>query len=176
MNATLHKAHSSSNKHTPALPLALVENGCLKTSRPSLGNVSTSLLTGWRAEDLVLTASKEVSWIPGRDIAWAGQGTNMSLFGLPEHHLEALEWFLPFLGMQLDILSTGSSLDIPQFWKQHWWDVSWSKTLKAQPQLWRYKCWARVHSWVNFTGKIPIPWVCMYRPNSARPRGMTDCD
>lgn len=43
----------------------------------------------------------------------------MSLFGLPEHHLEALEWVLPFLGMQLDILSAGSSLDIPQFWKQH---------------------------------------------------------
>lgn len=36
MNTILHKAHSSSNKHTPALPLALVGNSCLKNFLPTI--------------------------------------------------------------------------------------------------------------------------------------------
>lgn len=39
--------------------------------------------------------------------------------------------------------------------------------VEAQPQLWRYKCWAQVNSCVIFTGKTPTPWACTYRPNAA---------
>ena len=51
--------------------------------------------------------------------------------------------------------------------EQSRWAISWSEYLKAQPQLWWYKCWAHVHSCVMFTAKILIPWACTHRPSSA---------
>lgn len=65
MNTILHRAHSSGNKHIPALPLALVGNRFLKnlTNKLWMFLRMTSFFLSWWPEDHLLTSPTATPWV-----------------------------------------------------------------------------------------------------------------